>query len=175
MSFFEKEIEWGGDTWVLLYDPADPMAVTPNLQGGVLRGQTCSPVKLPNQKADFWLVVLDIEIPSSIVGTEAVPSKHLKGIRLYDHQPVSLATLQTADMVYYVKKPVLSTNGGTAQQFLDTVLGTSLNLAERQAEADRSWSRTMLAGVNDGREVAESAGHPVKPVQRAVSNGEPVA
>ena len=175
MSFFEKEVEWGGDTWVLLYDPADPMAVTPNLQGGVLRGQTCSPVKLPNQPDDFWLVVLDIEIPSSIVGGEAVPSKHLKGIRLYDHQPVSLATLQTADMVYYVKKPVLSQCGGTAQQFLDTVLGTALNLTERKAEADRSWSRTLLSGVHDEREVAEPVGRPVKAVQRAVPNGEPVA
>lgn len=172
MSFFEREVQWGGDDWVLLYDPADPMSVVPNLQGGILRGQTCSPVKLPNQTQDFWLVVLDIEIPSSIVGGEAVPSKHLKGIRIYDHQPMSLATLQTADMVYYIKKPVLSQTGGTAQQFLDTVLGTSLNLAERQAEADRSWSRTLLQGVNRGSGTDKAAGRPGEAVQRPVQDSQ---
>lgn len=172
MSFFEKEIQWGGETWILVYDPADPTSVVPSLQGGLLRNQSCTPVKLPNQSNDFWLVVLDIEIPSAIVGGEAVPAKHLKGIRLYDHQPVSLATLQTSDMVYYIRKPVVSQTCGTAQQFLDTVLGTSLGLAARQAEADRSWSRTLLKGAKGERGTTEPVRQAGNAVSGNISNSE---
>ena len=173
-SYFESEIEWGGDTWCLLYDPADPMAIAPNLQGCVIQGQSCTPVKIPGNDKSFFLVVIDIEIPSNLNGSEMTPSKHLKGIRLFDRQPVSLATLQVQDLLYYVKKPILSQTGGTAQQFLNTILGKSLTESQRKSTADKSWSRTMFEGVTNGQGVAKQDNRPSRQIANTIPNSDGV-
>ena len=171
-SYFENEIQWGGDTWCLLYDPADPMSIAPNLQGCVIQGQTCTPVKLPGNDQSFFLVVIDIEIPSSFNGTEMTPAKYLKGIRIFDRQPVSLATLQVQDLLYYVKKPILSQTGGTAQQFLNTILGKSLTENQKKTNADKSWSRTMFEGVKSEEGTAKADSRTNRQNTGTVSNGD---
>ena len=173
-SYFESEIEWGGDTWCLLYDPADPMSIAPNLQGCVIQGQSCTPVKLPNNDKSFFLVVIDIEIPSNFNGSEMTPSKHLKGIKIFDRQPVSLATLQVQDLLYYVKKPILSSTGGTAQQFLNTILGKSLTENQRKSNADKSWSRMLFEGAKNEQGTAKTDNRPSRPIANTIPNSDGV-
>ena len=173
IEFFDDEIDsirYFGDTWCLLYDPADPMSIAPNLQGCVIQGQTCTPVKLPGNDQSFFLVVIDIEIPSSFNGTEMTPAKYLKGIRIFDRQPVSLATLQVQDLLYYVKKPILSQTGGTAQQFLNTILGKSLTENQKKTNADKSWSRTMFEGVKSEQGTAKASNRASRPNTEQVPN-----
>lgn len=171
-SYFENEIQWGGDTWCLMYDPADPMSIPPNLQGCTIQGQTCTQVKIPGNDKGFFLVVIDIEIPSNFNGSEMAPSKHLKGIRLFDRQPVSLATLQVQDLVYYIKKPVLSQTGGTAQQFLNTILGKSLTENQRKSTADKSWSRTMFEGVKSEQGTTKTSNGTSRPNPGTIQNSD---
>lgn len=143
-SYFEETINWCGETWHLIYDPADPMTVPPNLQNGILTNSTCTPVNIGSNANTFYLVVLDIEIPSALRGNEASPTKYLKGIRIFDKQPVSLATLQTNDLVYYIKKQPIQELKGSAQQFLNTLLGKTIIENEQKANEDKSWSKTLF-------------------------------
>lgn len=174
-SYFEQEVQWNGEKWRLLYDPADPMAVVPNLATGVLRDSSCTEVTLPNVAKPLYLVILDIEIPAVMNGGEATPAKYIKGFRLYEQRPVSLNTVQTASLVYYIKHPVLTTGEQSAQSFLYTVLGSSLSQADRQAQAENSWSKTLVQGVV--HEASSPAKDTVKrgAVTAVVPNGPAVA
>lgn len=172
-SYFEQEIEWCGDTWHLIYDPADPMTVPPNLQSGILTKSTCTPVTIGADT--FYLVVLDIEIPSTLNGNEAYPTKYLKGIRIFDKQPVSLATLQTNDLVYYIKKQTIQQPKGSAQQFLNVLLGKTLIETQQKAKKDKSWSKTIFEDkVNNEQEISEENRANSRKSSKQVSNSKPI-
>ena len=159
-SFFADEIMWDGDTWVRVFDPADPMGVVPDLRGGVLRKQTVSEVSLPNRKEPFYLLLSEIELPSVISNGSAVPAKYLMGFRLYERKPeqADINVIRNSDLVYYIRRPSTASQGGTAQQFLDTVLGSTIAEAERRAAADRAWSKTLFNGAGSEQGTGVTAG-----------------
>lgn len=158
-SFFADEIMWDGETWVRIFDPADPMGVVPDLRGGVLRKQTVTQVALPNRKEEFYLLLSEIELPSIISNGSAIPAKHLMGFRLYERRPeqADINVIRNSDLVYYIRRPTSLDTGGTAQEFLDTVLGSTIAEAERRAAADRAWSKTLFSEGMSGEQGTSSA------------------
>lgn len=159
-SFFADEIMWDGETWVRIFDPADPMGVVPDLRGGVLRKQTVTQVALPNRKEEFYLLLSEIELPSIISNGSAIPAKHLMGFRLYERRPeqADINVIRNSDLVYYIRRPSTASQGGTAQQFLDTVLGSTIAEAERRAAADRAWSKTLFNGAGSEQGTGTTSG-----------------
>lgn len=149
-SLFEQIIEWEGSTWHLQYDPADDMSVVPDLSGGRIVNTSCTEVKLPNTSPDahYYMVTVDIEIPAVMRGNEVRPAKQLKGFRIYDYmppEPTGVASLRLPEMAFYIKEPTSIPVGGSAQMFLDTILGKTLAAAEKRDDMDRSWSKTLFA------------------------------
>lgn len=158
-SFFADMVQWDGDTWTRLYDPADPMGVVPDMHGGVLRKQSVSQVSLPNRKEEFYLLMMEIELPSVVTNGVASPAKQIIGFRLYERKPemADISVIRNSDLVYYLRRPTSLDTGGTAQEFLDTVLGSTIAEAERRAAADRAWSKTLFSEGMSGEQGTSSA------------------
>jgi hypothetical protein len=99
----------------------------------------------------------------------------LKGIRIFDKQPVSLATLQTNDLVYYIKKQAIQQPKGSAQQFLNVLLGKTLIETQQKAKKDKSWSKTIFEDkVNDEQETNEENRANSRKSSKQVSNSKPI-
>ena len=159
-SIFAPTIEWDNATWHLQYDPADDASIMPDLSSGTILNTSCAEVKLPNTRPDshFFMVIVDIEIPAIVRGNEARAAKYLKGFRIYDFmppEPTGVASLRLPEMAFYIKEPVPIPVGGTAQNFLDKVLGKSLAEAEKRNDLDRSWSRTLFSDDADASTAEE--------------------
>lgn len=150
-SFFAEEIQWEGETWVRIFDPADPIGVVPDLRGGMLKKQTVAQVTLPNRDDTFFLLLMEIELPSSLTDGVSSPAKQIKGFRLYERRPEAsdINFVRNSDLVYYLRKPAPVEQSGTAQEFLNAVLGSTIVAAERKAAAERAWSKTLFAGGAD--------------------------
>ena len=142
-SLFPSSVEFEGDIWHLLYDPANDTTVQPNLSGARVIKTACDPVRVagaPEGKT-LYMVVVDLLIPASAEVGRVTTEKRLKAFRVYDYMPPNLDAVQPREMVYYIAEPRLASKGNASQAFLDTVLGVALAENRKKNAVDTGWGK----------------------------------
>ena len=173
-SLFPSSVEFEGDIWHLLYDPANDTTVQPNLSGARVIKTACDPVRVagaPEGKT-LYMVVVDLLIPASAEVGRVTTEKRLKAFRVYDYMPPNLDAVQPREMVYYIAEPRLASKGNASQAFLDTGLGVALAENRKKNAVDTGWGRELLGGTRQaekpGEAVPEGKSGEGKPEQKAV-------
>ena len=142
-SIFRPQIQHGGRTWHMTYDPAVPTTTAPDLTQFKLVALICKQVKPAREgNKPLYMVRADLYMPARILrdGT-ALPERYLRGFRLYDYQPASPDVVQLNELVYYLAEP-MAVDGDDMQSFFDAVIGR--NQADAGPSLETDWGRKLL-------------------------------
>lgn len=142
-SIFRPQIQHGGRTWHMTYDPAVPTTTAPDLTQFKLVSLICKKVQSGRgEQKPLFMVRADLYMPARILrdGT-ALPERYLRGFRLYDYQPASPDVVQLNELVYYLAEP-MAEDGDDMQTFFDAVIGRSK--ADSSPSLETDWGRKLL-------------------------------
>lgn len=138
MNFeFPKTLQDKKYVWQLAYAPSGGATVMPSLAGSQLQNCYGQWVTVPASNggvAKVFMVVVDVVLPAVNTSTVRKPAQFMRGIQLFPNQ-VDPTTVPSEGMAFYIRE--LDPPVDVAQEFLDALLGTSLE--ERAREVDTSW------------------------------------
>lgn len=134
-QIFPSELVFENMKWRLIYDPANPVMVKPDLSHSKVVRYTCDAVKLSGQDNPFYLATLNIVIPAQPQNGDVVTmDRMLLGVRIYPQPIAGLAQIKPAELLYYVAEPVFGTEGSRAQTLFNLLIGQAYEESKKQDE-----------------------------------------
>ena len=156
-QIFPSELVFENVKWRLIYDPANPVMVKPDLSHSKVVRYTCDAVKLSGQDNPFYLATLNIVIPAQPQNGDVVTmDRMLLGVRIYPQPIAGLAQIKPAELLYYVAEPVFGTEGSRAQTLFNLLIGQAYEESKKQDETvDRTWGHDLLCAATEPEQASE--------------------
>lgn len=148
---FPERVQGPDGAYRLVYDPANPNTILPNLSDPQTVRVSCSPVRVQGRNGlqELYMARVEIHLAGRTRNGRLVGAQHLRGFRLYTSDELRLRGLAAQEaaertppqeMAIYLEENAAQTED-ISQGFLDAIMGVSLAEMPRP---NATWAADVL-------------------------------